>query len=262
MGKIVFIGLGLYDDESMTLQALRACKEADFVLMEEYTSILAPGSIKRLEERIGKPVTLLGRQQVESEDLLSDMDNKSIAFLVPGDPMTATTHIDLRIRAHDRGFETSVIHGTSALVAIPGILGLQHYKFGRTITIPFAQNAFRPRSPMEQLMQNRLSGLHTLALLDIQADENKYMTANEGLEWLLDTAHLMKIDEINENSLACVVARAGASSCVAKADRIANLLQIDYGPPPHAIVVPGRLHFMEVEALKRFANAPSDIKSD
>ena len=262
MGRISFIGLGLYDDNSMTLQALQACKEADVILLEGYTSILATGSIKKLEEKIGKPITLLGREQVEKGDLLAGMDDKSIAFLVPGDPMTATTHIDLRIRSHDQGFETRVIHGTSALVAIPGLLGLQHYKFGRTVTIPFPQKGFKPKSPMEQLVQNHTSGLHTLALLDIQASEGRYMTANEGLRWLLDTAKEMKIEEINEDSLACVVVRAGAPTCKAKADRIGNLESLDYGPPLHSIVIPGRLHFMEAEALKRFADAPSNIRSD
>ncbi|MEM3038303.1 MAG: diphthine synthase [Thermoplasmata archaeon] len=262
MGRISFIGLGLYDDSSLTLQALQECKEADILIMESYTSTLAEGSVKRLEERIGKTVQLLSREQVEKGDFLSGLKQNRVAFLVPGDPMTATTHVDLRIRAHDLGFETRVIHGTSALIAVPGILGLQHYKFGRTITIPYAQKGFRPKSPIEQLMQNRAGGLHTLALLDIWASENRYMTANEGLRWLLDTARETGVKEISESSLACVVARAGAPDFMARADRIGKLLSIDFGPPLHSIVIPGRLHFIEVEALKRFANAPEDLKSD
>ena len=262
MGRISFIGLGLYDDSSLTLQALQECQEADIILMESYTSTLAEGSIRRLEERIGKSIELLSREQVEKGEFLAKLRRKSVVFLVPGDPMTATTHVDLRIRAHDQGFETRVVHGTSALVAVPGILGLQHYKFGRTITIPYAQKGFRPRSPMEQLMHNRAGGLHTLALLDIRANENMYMTANEGLHWLLDTGREMGVGEINEDSLACVVARAGAPDCIARADRIGKLLGVDFGPPLHSIVIPGRLHFIEVEALKRFADAPEDIKSD
>jgi len=31
-----------------------------------------------------------------------------------------------------------------------------------------------------------------------------------------------------------------------------ELLGIDFGKPPHVIVVPGKLHFMEGEALKRY----------
>jgi len=190
------------------------------------------------------------------------MKGKSVAFLVPGDPMTATTHVDLRIRAHDLGFKTYVIHGTSALVAIPGILGLQHYKFGRTITIPYPQKGFDPTSPLEQLIQNRIRGLHTLALLDIQASEKRFMTANDALRWLLKAAEKIGTNEIDEDSIACVVARAGAPTCIAKADKIKNLISIDFGQPLHSIVIPGRLHFEEAEALKRFADAPKDIRSD
>jgi len=261
MGRMYFIGLGLYDDSSITLQALEACKESDILLMESYTSALAEGSIERLVNMIGKPIELLTREQVEKGDFLKALKGKSVAFLVPGDPMMATTHIDLRIRAHDLGFETNVIHGTSVLVAVPGILGLQHYKFGRTITIPYAQEGFRPRSPVEHLTQNISSGLHTLALLDLRASEGRYMTANEGLGWLIETAKELGIEDINESRLACVVARAGAPDCKAKADRIGRLIKLDFGPPLHTLVIPGRLHFMEIEALKRFAGAPDDIWS-
>jgi diphthine synthase len=33
----------------------------------------------------------------------------------------------------------------------------------------------------------------------------------------------------------------------------------DFGAPHHSIVVPGKLHFMEAEALVELAGAPGDI---
>jgi len=255
-GELIFIGLGLSDDESATVEAIEACRKADILLAEQYTSILTKDSIERLSRKVGKGIRVLGRGEVEDGRFLDETKGMKIGFLVPGDPMTATTHVDLRIRAHEAGMETRIIHGTSAMVAVPGILGLQHYKFGRTITIPFPQKGFEPTSPFDLLSENLQRGLHTLALLDIKSEEGRFMTADQGLRWLLATAESLRSDMITKDSLACVVARAGSVSCLAKADRIRELIKMDFGKPLHTIVVPGKLHFQEEEALVRFAGAP------
>lgn len=261
MGELIFIGLGLTDDQSITIEAIEACRGCDILLAENYTSILSPGSIERLEKRVGKRVEVLDRGKVESGSLLEMTRGKVVGFMVPGDPMTATTHVDLRIRADEMGIETRIVHGTSAMVAVPGILGLQHYKFGRTVTIPFSQKGFEPTSPLELLQENLKQGLHTLALLDLQSGEKRFMTANEGLGWLLSTSDKIESGLISESTLACVVARAGSRSCIARADIIEELRRMDFGEPLHTIVIPGKLHFQEEEALVRFAKAPKELFS-
>ena len=258
-GELIFIGLGLSDDESATLEAIEACERADVLIAELYTSILTPGSIERLSAKTGKEIKVLGRSEVEEGSLLDIAKEKVVGFLVPGDPMTATTHVDLKIRAHKAGINTSIIHGTSVMIAVPSVLGLQHYKFGRTITIPFQQKGYSPTSPFELLVENLGRGLHTLALLDIRAEERRFMTANEGLTWLVETAKRMESTAITEDTLACVVARAGSKSCIGKANSIRTLIGMDFGVPLHTIVVPGKLHFQEEEALIRFADAPREL---
>jgi diphthine synthase len=258
---IIFIGLGLNDERSLTLEALDTCKSCDLLFIEQYTSKLAPGSLERLERMIGKEIHVLGRDEVEGAEPLKCAKERTVGFLVPGDPMTATTHVDMRIRADELGIGTRTVHGTSAMIAVPGILGLQHYKFGRTVTLPFPQKGFEPTSPLEQLVENQKRGLHTLILLDIQAAENRYMTANEGLEWLLDASERMGLRALTGDTIACVVARAGSDDCVARAGRISVLVKSDFGRPLHTIVLPGRLHFKEEEALIRFARAPKELFS-
>src|SRR5206468_2271352 len=93
-----------------------------------------------------------------------------VAFLVGGDPMAATTHVDLRLRAASAGIPTRIVHGASILTAAAGVLGLQIYKFGRTTTIPFPSEGFGPTSPLEVILQNRSAGLHSLVLLDLRED--------------------------------------------------------------------------------------------
>lgn len=259
MGKLIFIGVGLCDEKSLTLQALEAAVRCDMLFAEQYTSLLSPGSIKAIAKRVGKEIELLDRERVEDGSFLRMAENMTIGFMIPGDPMTATTHVDLRIRAHEMGIKCEIIHGTSALIAVPGVLGLQNYKFGRTITIPFPREGYNPTSPLELLLQNLESGLHTLALLDTQTGNAGHMTANNGLQWLLSTSERIGSDIINEKTMACVVARAGSPSYFARANTILKLLELDFGKLPHTIVIPGKLHFEEIEALVRFAKAPPEL---
>lgn len=253
-GKLVFIGLGLGDDGGISARGVAEIESSDVVFAEHYTSILAQGSLARLEQRTGRSITLLDRTAVEDgKTILEACTGRRVAFLVAGDPMTATTHVDLRLRVAKNGLRTEIIHGTSALTAVPGILGLQHYKFGRTTTLPFPAEGYAPTSPYEVIAENLSRGLHTLVLLDIDADNSRYMTANEGLHALMDMERRVAKGVIAPGMLVCVVARAGSPDCVARAGSVSKLVSESFGPPLHSLVVPGKLHFMEQEALETFA---------
>ena len=99
-------------------------------------------------------------------------------------------------------------------------------------------------------------GLHSLVLLDIQAENNRYMTANEGLGLFLQMEHTCKKRLFTNDSLACVVARAGAPDAIVAANTFQTLQAMDFGPPLHTLVIPGKLHFMEQEALELIAGLP------
>ena len=173
--------------------------------------------------------------------------------------MIATTHIDLRLRAMKRGIQTSIIHSGSIVTAVPGLLGLQNYKFGRTTTLAYPEHNYFPTSPYEVIKENQKMGLHTLILLDIQAERDVYMTAHEGLQLLLRMEDMKKDHVLTKKSVACVVARAGSPHPTVVAHTIERLLTMDFGPPLHTLVVPGTLHFMEIEALQLCAQLPEDL---
>ncbi len=255
-GRITFVGLGLHDEDGMSIAGMKELERADVILAETYTSTLSEGSLDRLSRKLGKRIELLDRATVEEgKRIIETCVGKRVALLVAGDPMTATTHVDLRLRATMAGLETVVIHGSSVLTGVPGVLGLQHYKFGRTTTLPFPQEGFSPTSPYEVIAENLSRGLHTLVLLDIDADNQRYMTANEGLYLLLDMERRVGRGVITAHMTVCVVARAGAPEPVVRAGPLEALLSEDFGPPLHTIVVPGTLHFMEKEALDTFGKA-------
>ncbi|MGD9963081.1 MAG: diphthine synthase [Thermoplasmata archaeon] len=253
-GRLVFVGLGLDDERGLTLRGLEEARAADVVFAEFYTSALRQGSVERLGKVLGKDIRVLDRRQVEdAKTILDACVGNRVVLLVAGDPMTATTHVDLRIRAHMAGIETSVVHGPSVFTSVAGLLGLQHYKFGRTTTLPFPQEGFAPTSPYEVVCENNGRGLHTLVLLDIDADSSRYMTANEGLRLLLDMERRASKGVVTMDTVVGVVARAGSEDAVVMAGPVSRLLDAEFGPPLHSIVVPGKLHFMEEEALRAFA---------
>lgn len=251
------MGLGLGDEKGITLRGLEEARGADTVFAEFYTSALSEGSIERLEPLVGKSISVLDRQAVEDGSrILDECKGKKVVLLVAGDPMTATTHVDLRIRAEMASVRTSVVHGPSVFASVAGLLGLQHYKFGRTTTLPFPQEGYSPTSPYEVILENHSRGLHTLVLLDIDADRAAYMTASEGLHLLKDMEARVGKGLITGNTLVAVVARAGSVDCIVRSGRLDAMANADFGPPLHTIVIPGNLHFMEEEALRVFAPSP------
>ena len=258
--RLIFIGLGLYDETDISLKGLQEIKQCDKVFAEFYTSKLGHFDQKAFEKLIGKEIEVLSREETEKGDkIINATEQNRVVFLTGGDPMIATTHVDLRLRAIKQGITTKIIHSSSISTAIPGILGLQNYKFGRTTTLAFGEKEYFPTSPYTVIYNNKKMGLHTLVLLDIQAEKNRFMSANEGLELLLKMEDSLKKRLFTDDTIACVVARAGAPDPVVAANTINVLRKKDFGTPLHTVVIPGNLHFMEVEALELCAGLPPEV---
>ncbi len=253
MGELIFIGLGLYDEKDISVKGKEAAASADKVFSEFYTSLLAGSSFDDIEQLLGRKIEILSREQVESTDIILDTaSERKVVFLTAGDPMAATTHVDLRIRAVERGIRTRVIHGISIISAVPSILGVMHYKFGRTVTLPFLRERGYPRSPYDHIKANRSIGLHTLVLLDIDGENKRYMTVNEGVEALLKLEEDIDDGLITGDTLMAGLARVGSDSPEIKVGLPADLLNHDFGAGLHSMVVFGELHFMEEKALEMF----------
>jgi len=254
---LTFVGLGLHG-AGVSLQGLEEAREADAVYAEFYTSVVPGLDLKHMEAEVKKPIKVVGREVVEEhpEEILEAAKRGKVVFFVPGDPMVATTHVDLRLRAERAGIKTRVIPASSVMSAAPGLAGLQSYKFGPSATVPFQDNP-SPR-PYDVLAENSKRGLHTLLLLDIRAEQDRAMTANEAIGIMLGIEKEKMEGVFTEGRLVVVVARAGSDDCLVAADRAEGLLPRDFGKPPHVLVVPGRLHFMEAEALRVLAGAPKE----
>lgn len=258
---MTFVGLGLHSELGISLEGLEEAKKADHVFAEFYTNYMPGLNISNLENLVGRRVEILSRSDVEEEAdtrILSYAKRSPCVFLTPGDPNVATTHISLRLRAEKVGIRTSVVHAASISSAISGATGLQNYKFGRTVTIPF-KSVSTSEIPYRNICENKKRGLHTLALLDIDSENKKYMTIPQGLRLLLDIEEQKSRECVRLNTIAIGLARLGSREGKTRADSVENLLRYDWGGPPHCMVFPGRLHFMEVEALEALCGARREI---
>ena len=261
--ELIFVGLGLSGTGGMTVSALEALRECDKIYGEFYTSSVIGAEVSDLEKAIGKKINILYRADVEEgQAVIEDARQMRVAFITAGDTMLATTHVDLRIQAKYAGIPVRIFNGVSIFSAAPTAFGLQPYKFGRTVTLPFLEMNYQPKSPYDHIMENKNRGLHTLILLDIRAEELRYMTAKDAIEWLLAGEEKWQEGLITDKTLLCVVSHAGAPDQKIVAGYPRDLLKMDLGAPLQSLVLPGNLHFMEAEALVDFAGAPEEIIQD
>jgi diphthine synthase len=251
---LTFIGLGLWDEKDVSERGLDAIRKADVVYAELYTAFLGGATPDALADHYGRPVTFLDRDPLErGDEILAAARTKDVALLAVGDSMTATTHVDLRVRAEKEGIATRVIHGASIQTAVAGLTGLTSYKFGRATTLVFPDGSYFPTSPYDVLKDNLARGLHTLCLLDLRAHEKRYMTAPQGAELLLRMERERGEGALSPDTLAVGIARAGSPRPDVARGTLAALARAEMGAPLHTLVVPGKLHFVEDEALAAFA---------
>jgi diphthine synthase len=261
LNELIFVGLGLNDECGITVRGLEETKSAHTVFMETYTSLMPEFSPKGFEALCKKKIQFISRKDLEEDNgkiILEAARVGKVVFLVPGDPFIATTHITLRIDAQKRGIKTRVVHGVSIMSSIVSLSGLHNYKFGKTVTVPFRENF--SETPYNVVTQNKQFGLHTLCLLDLKATVNQYLSINQALEMLLEIEEKRKNGIITFYTAAVGIARAGSDNPTVKADYVNNLIKYNFGEPPFSLIIPGEMHFMEIDALISLGGAPAAFR--
>jgi len=274
---LYLIGLGLGDAKDITVKGLEAVRSASHVFLEAYTSILTTGK-EELESFYGREVLLADRTVVEQESdiILEHALEKDVVFLVVGDPFGATTHTDLVIRAKEKGISYKVIHNASILNAA-GCCGLQLYNFGETVSIVLWNENWKPDSFYDKIISNKKNGLHSLCLLDIKVKEQtienmmrgkkvyeppRYLTASDAIKQILEVTQLRETKSagkndnlvtLDEDTICVALARVGWDNQKIIAGKMSTIRDTDLGPPIHSLVIPGDMHFLELDMLKHFA---------
>ncbi|MDP6187804.1 MAG: diphthine synthase [Candidatus Poseidoniaceae archaeon] len=164
---LLLIGMGPGRLSAMSLEAVEAAKAADVRRYEAYTALWPRSELDALEAAVGS-IEKVMRPEVEQPDVLFELARTSlVALLVVGDPLQATTHVDLQLQAAEAGIECRVFHGVSITTLVTGAVGLSNYKFGRQTTLTYPYGGWVATSPLEVIAVNMHQNLHTLALLDL-----------------------------------------------------------------------------------------------
>ena len=164
---LLLVGMGPGSVGAMTLEAVEAATAAAHRRYEAYTALWPDEELSLLEQTIG-PIQRVMRPEVEQpEELFALASTSLVALLVVGDPLQATTHVDLQLQAIEAGIECLVFHGISITTLVTGAIGLSNYRFGRQTTLTYPYGGWVATSPLETIILNRFTVLHTLALLDL-----------------------------------------------------------------------------------------------
>jgi diphthine synthase len=262
MGRLSFVGLGL-GAKGITLEGVEEMINADTIYLEYYTTPHEPQLLKQVQVATGKRLTIVDREFVEDGSrVLADAREKKVVLAVLGDPMIATTHNELRVRAIRQGVETRVIHSATIASAAASASGLHSYKFSRTVTVT-REALGKLTQPYHILHENLLEGAHTLLLLEYDVQSGEGVAPGDALAGLLLAEGNFKRGVVNDTTFAIVLSRLGRENSAMAAGSFTELSKKDFGGPPHCLIIPGKLHFTEVEAASAiFSVEESAVKSN
>ena len=185
--------------------------------------------------------------------------SSTVVLLSYGDPYVATTHIELRTRAKLENIETSTIHSASVITSMIGEAGLQFYKVGRVVTIMNEKKS--TITPYTTIFKNLTQGLHSVILLEYNHDKKYFLDPKNAISDLLDIENTQKKNALNDDTFAIIASRIGFETQKIISGKFSNLLKVDFGEPPHSIIITGKLHFTESDAinvLTECLDKPSD----
>jgi len=233
------IGLGL-SLTSLSEEAKEIIKKAEKVYLEGYT-VDFPYKIQDLEKELGQKIISLNRQETENEKFVEEAKKKEIVLLVYGAPLIATTHTSLLLKCKKEKISFKIIQNASIFDAIAET-GLQLYKFGKTASLPAWKENWKPDSFIDILKENLGIGAHTLLLVDIGLNFQK------AIEQLKESCLQKKI-KLNK---LIVCSSLGNDNQKIFYKNIEYFIKIKINRP-YCIIIPGKMHFLEEEALKELS---------
>ncbi len=249
-----FVGLGISGLDGASANAIHALKKADMTFFENFTSPIPRQDLLKIKKLVKGKITIAPRWMVEDgKTILALAKKKNVVLLAYGDPYVATTHLELRTRAEKDKIKTRTIHAASAITSLIGECGLHHYKIGRPVTIMRELPSLA--TVYYTIYENMVKGSHSLLILEFDNSSNFFLDPKEAITNLLETEKGQKRNVIDQSTFALVASRIGSKSQKIISGKLGNLVKTDFGKPPHTIIIPGRLHFTEHDAIKIFSTS-------
>jgi len=232
------------NQNSLTAEAQKILNQADKIYLENYT-VNFPYKIEDL-----RPSTLnprpLSRENVENEQILKEAKTKNIALLIYGDPLSATTHIQLILSAKKQNVPYRIFHNASILTTVAET-GLSLYKFGKTTSMPnWKEHTNKPTSFADVIKQNQSIQAHTLILTDIDLEiEDAIKQLNQSIP-------------LNQKIIA--ISNAGTPNQKIFYDTPNNISNIQWLMAndylPYCLIIPSKLNHIEKETLNTLKQNP------
>ena len=248
---LLLVGLGIHGYTGLSTKTLHSLLSFENIYFEKYTSPVPESEIVGLKRMLNKDVKVVPRWFIEDgRKILEQSRSNDVALIVYGDPLMATTHMDLRLRAEKSGIKTSVLHSSSSITSVMGECGLHIYKIGRIITMTSEIQSIS--NIYYTVYTNLLSGSHTLLLMEFNQEKHLFLKPNDALKMLLEAEAEQKHEVFSDDTFAIVASRIGSEDQSIVSGKFKSLLGLDFGEPPHSLVVTASLHFTETDALAVF----------
>jgi diphthine synthase len=249
-----FIGLGIYGYQGLSLYAINILKNCKKIFVERFTSEISDDDMKHIRALVedgGIDIISVKRWVVEDgRMLLEEAKHNDVVLLSYGDPLIATTHSELFLRAKKNSIETKVIHAASGLTSLIGESGLHFYKCGRSVTMMSdPQSAI---SVYNVIHDNLMVGNHTLILTEYsEKDSGKpsFLDPVYALKVLLEVENDLKYGIMSHDVFAIVASGIGTNKKNIISGKIQSLIKLNFGQGPHSMIITGRLHFMEEDGI-------------
>lgn len=255
-----FIGMGISGVDSISVKAQKILQDADVVYLERFTSPIFESDEKKLAD-LTKECIIAKRWMVEDgKKILDDAKKKKTVLISYGDPYIATTHIELRTRAIKEKIKTDTIHAASSLTSMIGECGLHHYKIGRVVTV--MDDIKTSVTPYWVIYKNLIEGNHTVILLEYNQDKNFFLDPKDALKLLIQTEKGQKGGFFDDSIFAIVASRIGFADQSIVAGKVSSLQKYNFGGPPHTIIIPGKVHFTESDALAVLAKCLDEFSDN
>jgi diphthine synthase len=243
-------GLGLCSND-IPSSAVKLLGKTELYL-ERYTSFIPDDTLSFIKEQTGKAPTELKRADLEdgAKEFVARAKAKDITLLVGGDPLVATTHKIIINEAAKQGVSVSVVHAQSILSAAIGESGLDFYRFGQIITIPRWSEHYKPVSFYEIIEGNAKRKLHSLLLLDYDAETRSSLQPGEAVITLLQAESEYKMGIISSDTKILLLHNVSLAD---KAIRYATLKEaqsIVFSIGPTLMIMPSALTDIEMETLR------------
>ncbi len=266
---LCIIGIGINEFESLPLGSMEILRNSDIVYVERFTGFISDEFVQNLSDKLQNTSTSKSRIDIEikfikrwfiedGREILENAQKSLVCILVYGDPLVATTYNELLVRATKLSIDFKIVHSSSGILSLMGESGLQPYKFGKMVTM--MDDPMSSITVYNTIYENMCLGLHTLILTEYNNDDGKnnfqsssdpfFLSPNRVIELLFEREKEMKLLNFSDESYGMVASRIGHKESTFNSGTIRSLLKLDYSGGPNSIIIPGRLHFTEVDSIK------------